>query len=240
MSFNQYHEWRALKDFSNKFNQYCEAIAISGKDFDQVWSEEILPVLQVSEGYEDENSLLNEFWGGLKNMFGGGQAAAPAAPGFTPNQNPEMHAWMLKNDPHYAKGHQRVQKLGQFQGQVDQMTADIKGRFANAMKGFLKMMNDDALKQQNPNMYKIAQNFYNKILAAAQPVIDGFKMKAKYGTPDHGEFQQKHQMMQQSQRQGSSDKLKNNLSAGGAYDRATNPNPSSMPTRAPFGGGKGY
>lgn len=210
MSFNQYHEWRELKDFANKFNQYCEAIALSGKDFDQLWNEEILPIMEVSDGFENENALLNEFWGGMKNWFGGNNQTpqqAPANPGFTPDKNPEMHNWLLKNDPHYARNHSRQQKLGQFQQQADQMTNDIKGRFGNAMKGFLKTVNDDAMKQQNPHMFKIAQNFYKKILAAAQPVMDSFKMQAQYGKADHSEFNNKMSQMQNSQRQAMANRL---------------------------------
>ena len=203
MSFNEYHEWRELKEFNNNYNKLCQDLAFSEEDFDVLWAEQLLPILENSEAYNNEQELLNEFWGAVKNWMsmGGNKTANPTGnPSFTPESNPQMHQWLLQNDAGYAKGHARQQKLGQFQQQADQMTSDIKNRFSGAMRMFLKATNDDALKQQNPHLYKIANSFYNKIMAAAQPVMDQFKMTAKFGRADHSEFENRFNKMQGNQR----------------------------------------
>mgnify|MGYP006277369301 CR=1 FL=1 len=241
MKFNQYFEEKQTQNFINNYNQFCEDLA--AVDFKKIWAEEFIPVLENADVFENESELLNEFWGRVKNWMAGNNNSNsnsgnnPANnPTFTPEANPQMHQWLLNNDPNYAKSHQRQQRLGQFQQHANQMTSNVKNDFSNAMRMFLKKVNDDSLQQQNPYLHKIANSFYNKIMTAVQPVVDRFKMNAVYGKMDNSEFERK----QQGQRAQMANRLKSNLGPGSAYDRATNPNPSSVPQRAPFGNGGGY
>ena len=54
------------------------------------------------------------------------------------------------------------------------------------------------MRQQNPYLHQIANNFYKKIIGAVQPVVDRFKMNAVHGRPDHSEFNSKMSAVQQS------------------------------------------
>jgi len=199
MKFSQYFEQKETQVFEENFNLFCQDLALV--DFEQVWKEELLPILEQAEAFDNEAELLEGLWDRVRNWAGGGQQQqqAPANnPSFTPDANPQMHQWLLNNDPRYARNHQRQQKLGQFQQHADQMSATIKNDFANAMKMFLKKVNDDSMSQRNPYLHQIANNFYKKIMAAVQPVMDRFKMNAVYGRPDHSEFNNKMTGMQRS------------------------------------------
>ena len=39
MSFNEYHEWRELKEFNNNYNKLCQDLGFSEEDFDVLWEE---------------------------------------------------------------------------------------------------------------------------------------------------------------------------------------------------------
>ena len=199
MKFSQYFEQKEAQVFEENFNLFCQDLSLV-EDFQQIWNEELLPVLEQADAFDNESQLLSELWGRAKNWFSGQQPqSAPANnPAFTPEANPQMHQWLLNNDPRYARGHRRQERLGQFQTQVDQMSATIKNDFASAMKMFLKKVNDDSMRQQNPYLHQIANNFYKKIIGAVQPVVDRFKMNAVHGRPDHSEFNSKMSAVQQS------------------------------------------
>ena len=147
-----------------------------------------------------KEELLNEFLG----LFGGKKKQAATAapmdwsnlPGNAPTPAPAPAPMpgttnYSTNDPNLmgdyqtmqkaAKEKQRAEKLTQFQSNVDSQIDTVKQRFATAMKDFLRVMTGDAKQQNDPHMWKIAQNFYKKIMSAAQPVADEFKMQARYG-----------------------------------------------------------
>jgi hypothetical protein len=214
-SFSNYFNKRQLVEFDDKFNSLIEAIALSGKDFDDAWKEDIFPVLLNSEAYSNEEDLLNEFlgnWFGKKPATGGGpdhnwlMKNDPSylnknVSNFTADKDSNRHDWFMKNDPRYAKNFNLQNKLNNYQGKINQQTEDIKKRFQIAMNNFLQAMHSDAMNQKDGDLYKIANSFYKQIMNASSPVIQNFKRKASFGTPDHSEFNQKMNQHNQNQTQ---------------------------------------
>lgn len=194
LRFSEYKSARESAEFSAKFNALCEAIAISGIKFETYWTEHFLPTINESAHVADADELLNEFWG---NLFGGGPKKPEGpAPDFSSVGQPSASQQMMdrlgqwQNDPKAlgskasvdaAKEAARQKKLADFQSRLDKEIENVKQRFSTAMKDFLKAMTNDAKMKNDPHMWKIAQGFYNKIMSAAQPVADSFKVNAKFG-----------------------------------------------------------
>jgi hypothetical protein len=204
LTFSEYKETRDKNNFDQKFNKLCEGIVLSNLSFEQYWENYAVPTLLESSFVSNEEQLLNEFFG----LFGGKkQNSNTNSPNFDflnePKQTPKPYGSGVSstsnpgtgvsstNDPDLIQNYQAMQKdaqerrkaerLGQFQKNIDTQIETVKQRFSTAMKDFLKVMTNDAKQSNDPLMWKIAQNFYKKILSVAQPVVDEFKMQAKYG-----------------------------------------------------------
>jgi hypothetical protein len=230
-SFKNYRTQRENQEFGQKFNTLCEAIAVSGVRFEDYWANVAVPTLTESFSYSNEEELLNEFW---KSLFGGGKQAPQGAPvdltNFDPNAQPQsdmitrMGQWQndQKAQAEAERQAARQKKLGAFQQTVDQHIDMMKKRFSTAMRDFLKATTDDAKNQNDPHMWKIANNFYKKIMSVSQPVVDEFKMQAKYGTSSYkDEFAQQKNAMTQTMKQGLKDKFAGQAPA--AAPAAANP-----------------
>jgi len=204
LTFSEYKKTRDQNNFDQKFNKLCEGIVLSNLSFEQYWENYAIPTLLESTFVSDEEQLLNEFFG----LFGGKkQNNNTNSPNFDflnePKQTPKPYGSGVSsvnspgtgvsstNDPDLIQNYQAMQKdaqerrkaerLGQFQKNIDTQIETVKQRFSTAMKDFLKAMTNDAKQSNDPHMWKIAQNFYKKIISVAQPVVDEFKMQAKYG-----------------------------------------------------------
>ena len=81
--------------------------------------------------------------------------------------------------PQTDKDLARQKKIDDFQQTVNQHIDVMKKRFSTAMRDFLKATTDDATRQNDAHMWQVANTFYKKIMSAAQPVIDEFKLKVK-------------------------------------------------------------
>ena len=81
--------------------------------------------------------------------------------------------------PETDKDLARQKKIDDFQQTVNQHIDVMKKRFSTAMRDFLKATTDDATRQNDAHMWQVANTFYKKIMSAAQPVIDEFKLKVK-------------------------------------------------------------
>lgn len=211
-TFKNYRTQRENHEFNQKFNTLCEAIAVSGVRFEDYWANVAVPTITESYSYSNEEDLLNEFW---KGLFGGGKQAPQGAPvdltNFDPNAQPQsnmitrMDQWQndQKAQAEAERQAARQKKLGAFQQTIDQHIDMMKKRFATAMRDFLKATTDDAKNQNDPHMWQIANSFYKKIMSTAQPVVDEFKLKAKYGSAGYkDEFAQQRGAMAQGKMQG--------------------------------------
>jgi hypothetical protein len=195
-SFKEYKTLRENTEFEQKFHYLCETIVRSGVRFEDYWSQLAVPTINESYSYSNEEELLNELFG----LFGGKKKqAAPEAPldwsnlpGNAPAPAPAPAPMpgtgtYSTNDPKVmadyqgmqkaAKEKQRAEQIAKYQSRIDSQIDTVKQRFATAMKDFLRVMTGDAKQQSDPHMWKIAQSFYKKIMSAAQPVADEFKMK---------------------------------------------------------------
>jgi hypothetical protein len=105
----------------------------------------------------------------------------------------------------------------------------------------LKATTDDAKNQNDPHMWKIANNFYKKIMSVSQPVVDEFKMQAKYGANSYkDEFAQQKNAMTQTMKQGLKNKFAGQAPAAAAPAPTPTANPQSamggsQPTASPQG-----
>jgi hypothetical protein len=211
LTFSEYKQIRDKNNFDYKFNKLCENIVLSNLSFEQYWENYAVPTLLESTFVSNEEQLLNEFFG----LFGGKkQAPSQPAPNFdflNPPPPPPQKPYgsgvssvnapgtgvSSTNDPDLIQNYQAMQKdaqerkkaerLGQFQKNIDSQIETVKQRFSTAMKDFLKAMTNDAKQSNDPHMWKIAQNFYKKILSVAQPVVDEFKMQARYGKASYAD-----------------------------------------------------
>lgn len=221
--FQDYVAKRELAAFDSKITELCEAIVASGIEFDQFWSEHALPtILQASHASEDE--LIAEFFGpfrGMRSLFGA-QQPAQSQPQAAPAQMPQPAAPALDpNDPN----HPRQQKLARFQQKADQQIASIKQRFQVAMKDFLKAVTDDAKSENDPHMWQIAKSFHQKLMAAAQPVLDQFKLTARFGKASYtNQFAKEAGQMQQNKRSQTMDALRQKAQQRVAMQPPTMPN----------------
>lgn len=103
---------------------------------------------------------------------------------------------------------ERQKKLAAFQQKADQQINQIKSDFKVAMRSFLKQASDQAKDQGDHHMWQIAQVFYKKIMDTSSPIIDGFKLKAKFGKPAYKEpFTKERDAMQMNR----TNTLKSNL-----------------------------
>ncbi len=103
---------------------------------------------------------------------------------------------------------ERQKKLAAFQQKADQQINQIKSDFKVAMRSFLKQASDQAKDQGDHHMWQIAQVFYKKIMDTSSPIIDGFKLKAKFGKPAYKEpFTKERDAMQMNR----TNSLKSNL-----------------------------
>lgn len=198
-SFQSYKADRDIVEFDNKFTGLCESIVLSGVDFDSYWQSHGLPTLLKSEVCQNDEELLVEF--GMGGWFGRDRQQPMQRPGMSqPDPNADQFfQQMTQNDPANQANMARQKKLANFQKKVDQNVSTIKNRFMVAMKDFLKAITDDAKSQGDPHMWQIAQSFYKKILASAQPVVDQFKMTGKFGTGAYkDQFNKERGMMQQN------------------------------------------
>lgn len=188
LKFSEYKAARECFEFEARFEELCEAIAVSGIKFETYWVEHFLPALNEATYVSNEDELLNEIW-----PFSSKKQAASAGP--TPNfdflNQPSDGQQMInrmgqwQNDQRAAaeaaKEAARQKKLAGFQQNVDQQVGVIKQRFMTAMRDFLKVATDDAKTQNDPHMFGIINSFYKKIMSVAEPVANEFKLKAKFG-----------------------------------------------------------
>jgi hypothetical protein len=187
LKFSDYRSTRDSAEFNSRFNDLCEAIAVSGVKFETYWSEHFLPTLTESAHVSDEVELLNEIWPFSSKK----QAPTGPAPDFDFLNQPSggqqmtnrMDQW--QNDQRAAaaaaKEAARQKKLAGFQQNVDQQIGTIKQRFMTAMRDFLKAATDDAKTQNDQHMFGIVNAFYKKIMSVAEPVANEFKLRAKFG-----------------------------------------------------------
>ena len=215
IKFHEYREQREIIDFDTKFTAICEGIAHSGMTFDDFWREHGLPVLINSVQYENVNELMEAWYNPFSWFGGGGQSGVDVHKQNQQAQAGQFFGDMEKNDPVNQANAAREKKLGQFQQKADQMVQNIKQRFSVAMKDFLKSVTDDAKTQNDPHMWKIAQSFHQRIMQAAQPVIQSFSMKARSGKADYAQqFGTERDAMMQGQQKTRTDALKQRLQAG--------------------------
>jgi hypothetical protein len=231
LKFSDYKSAREAAEFDSKFNDLCEAIVLSGIKFETYWTEHFIPTLNESTYVANEDELLNEIW-----PFSSKKQAAPAspAPNFDFLNQPSggqqmtnrMDQW--QNDQRAAaqaaKEAARQKKLANFQQGVDQQIGTIKQRFMTAMRDFLKAATDDAKTQNDPHMYQIVNSFYKKIMSAAEPVANEFKLKAKFGKAAYqDEFARERGAMAQNQTQAMKSRLQGKFGAAPASTPASTP-----------------
>lgn len=231
LKFSDYRSARDSAEFNSRFNDLCEAIAVSGVKFETYWAEHFLPTLTESAHVSDEVELLNEIWPFSSKK----QAPAGPAPDFgnlpqiTPSSGPRwggkvggeemtqrMDQW--QNDQRAAaaaaKEAARQKKLAGFQQNVDQQIGTIKQRFMTAMRDFLKTATDDAKTQNDQHMFGIVNSFYKKIMSVAEPVANEFKLKAKFGKAGYqDQFAQERGAMMQNKTQDMKSQLQGKFGA---------------------------
>jgi hypothetical protein len=223
LKFSEYKAARERFEFDTRFEELCEAIAVSGIKFETYWAEHFLPALNEATYVSNEDELLNEIWPFSSKK----QAPAGPAPDFSNLDQPSggqqmtnrMDQW--QNDQRAAaeaaRQAARQKKLAGFQQNVDQQVGTIKQRFMTAMRDFLKAATDDAKTQNDPHMYGIVNSFYKKIMSVAEPVANEFKLKAKFGKSSYqDDFARERGSMAQNQMQGMKDRLQGKFGANPA------------------------
>lgn len=203
--FSDFVEHKEAKVFADQFHALCEHIVLSGMSFDEYWENTALPVL-IENTYTDETELFVElglprFLGG-QGIFGGGQPKPDVG-----QPKPDVAGGMSQSyrDQQSAAKAQRDQarsaKLQNYQGGINQTIEKVKSRFVQAMRDFIQMVSNDAKQGNDWTAWKVAQSFHKKIMQAAQPVLDQFKMTAKFGQRDTSQFDQERGSMQQNHQQ---------------------------------------
>ena len=231
MKFSEYRESRNTLEFDRKFSLLCEGIARSGHSFNSWWSSEGLPVILESSKFDNEEELLVELmggigrtmgnmagraWGGLKNLGQGaaqgwqqGQAAVGQEQPM--DMPPESFEQPQDTQQQSTLSPEKQQRLDSFQRGIDQSTDQIKQRFSSAMRDFLNTVQDDAKQQNNAHMWQIAKNFNQKVMQAAQPAIDSFKLTGRYGARQEGGYQDQFDQARGSMQQNQQAALKQQL-----------------------------
>ncbi len=215
LSFQNYKSQRELVDFDCKISDLCEAIVNSGIGFDVFWEKHALPILLSNESHiANDEELLNELWNPFRRPQQNMEPPVVSNPIGRSNMEPPVVSNPIGqssmqppiiNPPQSAQANpndeRRQQKLAKFQQKADQQINSVKQRFQVAMKDFLKAVTDDAKSQNDPHMWQIAKAFHQKLMAAAQPVIDQFKLNAKFGKASYTDkFSQEAGQMQGNKR----------------------------------------
>lgn len=196
MKFVEYVEFRQQKDFADKLDQLCLNIANSGMEFHEYWTNVALPVL-IENDCQNPEQLLQEFdfkrsYINPLNWFGGNQGRSwsgekkqdPWAAGMNTMGQQKAQAEEQRKAAIEAA---RQKRLAQVQQGVDTHVSNIKNKFSQAMRMFLKSVSDEALKNNDRMEYSVAKAFYDKMMKVAQPTLDNFSLKASYGKNPHGE-----------------------------------------------------
>jgi hypothetical protein len=201
--FNKYVEFVQEDEFNRQFEALCEAIVLSDVSFEEFWHEHALPAL-LESNYNNENELLVEFglpkWMGGQGLFS--QPVHPMAQKMGQNYKDQQSADMER------KQAARQAKLQQYQGTVNQAIQQVKNKFVQSMRDFINVMGSEAKASNDYVSYKVAKSFYEKIMKAAQPIIDKFAMTAKYGKRED-DFDRERQAMMQSKQAGMKQQLQN-------------------------------
>jgi hypothetical protein len=175
------------KDLLNKLQQ----IFLSNKDNSAI---EYIAYDWINGNYKEAKEQFEK----LKNKY-------PAAPSDSSVDKSSIKDPAIQ-DPNMTP--ERQKKLAAFQQKADQQINQIKSDFKVAMRSFLKQASDQAKDQGDHHMWQIAQVFYKKIMDTSSPIIDGFKLKAKFGKPAYKEpFSKERDAMQMNR----TNTLKSNL-----------------------------
>ena len=175
-SFDAFFEEKENNNFTEQIDEFCNAIAMSEKPFEEYWQNYAIPVL-IEQGYSNEEELLQEFWKGLKKGLKNWW-----------NNDPSQMQQVQRNSAQLPVGglmhHQEPQGLPQktnpYQDTADKSVVKIKNEFAKQMRDFLNAIQSDAKQNNDYISWKIARKFYDKLMKTAQPVIDKFAIKANY------------------------------------------------------------
>lgn len=191
--------------FNKQFEQLCEDIVLSEREFEEFWHECAIPTL-LENKCSTEQELLVEFglpkWMGGQGMFPTSTPVHPMAQKMGQSYKDQQTADMER------KQAARQAKLQQYQGSVNQAIQQVKNKFVQSMRDFINVMGSEAKSSNDYVAYKVAKSFYEKIMKAAQPIIDNFAMTAKYGKRED-DFDRERQAMMQSKQANMKQDLQN-------------------------------
>ena len=214
-TFDLFVEERDNQQFAEQFHALCEGIALSGLPFQEFWDRCAFPVLFESK-FQDEQELFNEFNWSKSKLNPGNWGASNSGRSWSGERDPQSDM-IGRMDQHYkgirdkeeAEKESRQQgHLAQHQQTVDQSVASIKKEFVTQMREFLGAMQTKAQEGNDYFGYQIAKSFHDRMMKAAQPVIDSFVMKAKYGKRDDGDFAKGRDDMEKHRRTQAMDQLR--------------------------------
>ena len=195
-TFIEFAESKKEQLFAEQFDNLCCDILNSDMPFEQFWTEHAIPVLLNSQAL-NESELLNELgwpkWMGGQGVFNK-QPHPMAQKMGQAYQDQQAAAMQQKNDARQAK-------LQKHQGTVNQSIQSVKNQFVQSMRDFINAMSTKAKMDNDYVTYKVAKTFYQKIMGAAQPIIDKFNMTARYGKRDDGdEFNKERETLMNAER----------------------------------------
>ncbi len=190
-------------EFNQQFEDLCTHIALSDMTFEEFWNTHAIPMLLETTS-SSENELLVEFglpkWMGGQGMFN--KPVHPMAQKMGQSHKDQQTADMER------KQAARDAKLQQYQGTVNQAIQQVKNKFVQSMRDFINVMGSEAKSSNDYISYKVAKSFYEKIMKAAEPIINQFAMTAKYGKRND-EFDRERQSMMQSKQANMKQNLQN-------------------------------
>lgn len=193
ITFNEFAQKQEEMKFAQDFDNLCAQIVESGLPFEEFWKNQAIPVL-LETNSTTETQLLTEL--GLPRWMGGQGMFKPSVNPMT-QQMSQNHQAMQQADMQ-KKQAAREAKLQQYQGTVNQAIQTVKHEFVKSMREFLGAMTTNAKNANDYTGYKVAKAFYEKIMGAAQPIIDKFAMTAKYGKRDDSDFNRERTAMNQN------------------------------------------
>lgn len=205
--FSEYLENREFQIFEDKFNSICESIAFSGVDFDEWWYEKAIPQFSRSRDEEQLLKVWSEAFPAWRNPYfpwlkpAGWTPAQLQGPPQQPGQ--PVHGWIdppppgstQRSAPQAATQPQKGMGMQTFKKNAETMTADVKAKFAQAMKIFLKSITDEAKTQNNPHLWQLAKGLYDRVMQSA----NNLKVDVQKGPADYkNQFNKERDAMQQS------------------------------------------
>jgi hypothetical protein len=203
-NFASYRNLRDKIEFSKKFDNLCETIALSGVPFRQYWESHGLPTLLRSQIFESTDELINEFGlGALGRMFGFGKQA--------PQANTPMPQWIQDADGPTQAANAQQAKIANAKKGLAPIVDNIKKQFMMAMRNFQQQVTSTA---QDPKSFGIAKNFYQYMMKVLEPQAEKYLDQLKINFLPQGQqpgYAQQFGDMQKGQQAGRTADMKQQL-----------------------------